>query len=189
MATNDTDFPAWRQNAGYALWVVPMTATNTQLRYGKFRDLFIETLRPARDQNDEPLLDFTPDGAIRGQVRMPAGARHVDVYAKRRAGTVVELNIHNRSRRAVDDMDDLRYAVWECKVIEVRAQRLADLRERPAMLELAPGSAWDEGARAPGGAIAAAIWDLMLEDLRPVPRRFSWARNPWVWIHRVETPR
>lgn len=185
MALRDTDFPAWLQEDGTLLWAVPLTGANTQLRYGKFSRLFIQTLRPARDAADEPVLGFTKDGAIRGQVMMGSGPRHVDVYAKRRQGTRAELEVWHPSRRDVEDTDELRFAHLRAEVQDVRAQRLADVLEVPPMLELAPGTNWNKPeVKRVSAAIAGALWDRMIADFRPTPRRFSWANNPWIWIHR-----
>lgn len=187
MAARDTDYPAWLQADGTLLWVAPMSAQNTQLRYGQYRRLFVDTLRPARDDQGQPLLGFTTAGSIRGQVMQSSGPRHVDVYAKRRAGTKVELTCAHRTKKHDAAIEDLLYASWRCEITAVRAQRLADLLEIPAMLEWPPEQDWSKpDAKRAGASIAGPVWDAVLAAMiRPIPRRFVWAKNPWVWIHRA----
>lgn len=176
-------FPAFMDSPATAIWVIPMTSANTVLQYGKFRDLDPETLRPTRDSVG-PVLSYTADGKVRGQVRIRDGMRHIDVHARNRVGTRVTVHVAQH-RRWGNHAPAVPVSV---NVTGVRALRLRAFYIEEAG---APWSNWDGAMQQDRGALAEIAdhaWDEIIAALSPSPKRYAAEKNPWVWCHRlVET--
>lgn len=177
-------FPIWGLPGRAAAWIVPISGSNTQLQYGKFADLDLETLRPARDPLG-PVLVGTVDGALRGQVRVRDSFRHIDVRSKMHAGELLALNLQTPwatdyagATEAVRPM-----AHPGCYRVEsVRAQRL---RAFYLESEGAPWLHWRhlKVDRATRAEIADSVWDMAIDHMtKPIPSRYKSIRNPWVWL-------
>ncbi len=177
-------YRAWLQDDGTYEWWVPLSAQNTQLRFGQFRALFAETLRPARDRNDEPLTGFLDTGHLRAQVMMGSGPRHVDVFAKPRSGARLLLTV---SAPAAGTEVPPILGTAELTVSGVRAQRLCDLAWKPAWIRMSEHTDWSSPTtRLEHAHAAQVVWDRLLASHGPpVQRRNAYQQNPWVWVFRL----
>lgn len=181
-----SNFPLIDQSQadGFHYWTVPMSGANTQLQYGQFRDLNLDSLRPARDELG-PILDFTEDGLIRGQVRIRDTWRHIDVRSRMTTQSP-RLAFGQQLKWLGDSPPGMAPASpgGEYVVVGVRATRIKALYIEPLIPWMAePARGEDRVTRAERADMA---WDWITEQLRPRPIRYQARYNPNVWIFRLQ---
>lgn len=180
-------FPIWQWNhtGSHAMWVVPMAGGNTQLQYGRFKDLDMQSLRPARDQLG-PITASTTDGRLRAQVRIRDAWRHIDVLSKLKSGDEVACQMPKSWQHVLEELGSAKPALPGVYYVNgVRATRLrAIYLDDPGAPWMLPGAAMD---RIVGAELADHIWDQMINLLgKPRPLRAEAHNNPWVWIYRLK---
>lgn len=172
-------FPIWGGTASKASWIVPIAGSNTQLQYGRFADLDMESLRPARDELG-PVLTGTDTGLLRAQVRVRDAFRHIDVRCRMAAGAQLAVNLQGWWPGFMAEPSTELAAPGGYMVVSVRGLRL-----RAFYLEQdgAPWTKWQamHAARPTRAEVADTIWNTMIDSMRPQPHRARAERNPWVW--------
>lgn len=172
-------FPIWETTPGRAAWIVPIAGSNTQLQYGKFQDLDMESLRPARDDLG-PILTGTETGLLRAQVRVRDSFRHIDVRSRMQSGAEIAVNLQPWR------YDGVAWAINRTAPPGVYlVESVRGLRLRAFYLE-ADGAPWMQWksmptARPTRAEVADTVWDTVIDTMRPQPHRARAARNPWVW--------
>lgn len=165
--TRISPFPAWTGN-GATEWLLPLSSSNSHLQGGKFGDLSITSLRPARDSAQRPIVVPSHDGRIRGLVRINEKWRHIDVTARFGMGAIVELAE--------------RYGHRTIGTRRFRVQCVRALRLRTLLSDYTP---WAPPGTPPEEAIDA--WDAMLaRAFKRAPPQYLAKNNPWLWWHSLE---
>lgn len=188
-------FPAWQVGPGQALWVTPIQGSNTVLQYGTFRDLEIDSLRPVRE-NGDPVLGYTVDGLIRGQVRIRDQFRHIDVRARAMhhkliTYTPVELGTKKVcgwvDGSLIPDgriMPQALAGLYRCN--GVRALRLNCFYHESDHAPWLFGRESVDWSWSMKRTVADYLWDKAIVDaMKPARPRFRTSENPWVWCHKL----
>ncbi len=183
--TTTSRYPIWQAKDREAVWVMPLAGGNTQLQYGRFKDLGMDTLRPARDDLG-PITTPTADGKIRGQVRIRDALRHIDIVSRLKAGDRIACNMPKSWQHVLQEIGGAKPALPGVYIVQgVKATRLrAIYLDEGGAPWVSPGAALD---RLVGAEMADHVWDQMISLMgRPRPLRAEAHNNPWVWCYRLK---